>query len=181
MVQNYKNNKVWITKKARMNAEARCLANNNKAIIFLNFYSALLIIISILSIVYNSEIQSLISLFLSIAIMGVSVIIASMDFKEQAIQYKRSYLELMKIEEELDDLENCLDQYNDEQSSKLFMKIKNDYIKILESTPNHKEIDYQKVKRRKESNTSWPILSNYIYNLLYIFILIFPIVLLIYF
>lgn len=164
-----------------MNAEARCLANNNKAIIFLNVYSAILIIISVLSIVYNSEIQSLISLFLSIAIMGISVIIASMDFKEQASYYKKSYLDLMKIEETLDNLENCLDQYTNEEALKRFIEIKNDYINVLEITPNHKEVDYQKVIRRKENNTYRPILSSFIYNSLYIISLIFPLVLLTYF
>src|SRR5699024_6482330 len=98
-----------------MNAEARCLVNNNKAIIFLNVYSAALIIISILSMVFFNEIDSLISIILSIFIMAISIILAFMDFKEQANQYKISYLELMKIEENLNKMKT-----------------------------NNKEIDYQK-------------------------------------
>jgi len=55
--------------------------------------------------VFFNEIDSLISIILSIFIMAISIILAFMDFKEQANQYKISYLELMKIEEDLSNLE----------------------------------------------------------------------------
>lgn len=117
IINQYKEKKVWVTKKARMNAESRCLVNNNKAIIFLNAYSAALIIISILSIFFYNEIDSLISIILSIFIMAISIILAFMDFKEQANQYKISYLELMKLEEDLSNLEI---KYKDSSPEKMF-------------------------------------------------------------
>lgn len=164
-----------------MNAEARCLINNDKAIIFLNIYSAVLIIISVLSLVFNNEINSLISIFLSIAIMAISVIIASMDFKEQASYYKSSYLELMKIEEELVDLETCLSEYSDNEVLKKYIEIKKKYIRILERTPNHKEIDYQKVMNSMHCKKHTMNLRNSIFNILYVIAIILPIILPIYF
>nr|WP_256092672.1 SLATT domain-containing protein [Staphylococcus equorum] len=168
-MEKYKDDKVWITKKARMNAEARYLKYNNRAVIFLNIYSAELIIISILSLIFNSELNSLISIFLSIAIMAVSVILASMDFKEQANHHKKSYLELMKIEEELANLElDCSKKNHDEIVNK-YIEIKKNYIKILESTPNHKDIDYKKVREERD-------LKGCIYTTLYFIALFLPII-----
>lgn len=158
-----------------MNAEARCLVNNNKAIIFLNVYSAALIIISILSMFFLNEIDSLISIILSIFIMAISIILAFMDFKEQANQYKISYLELMKLEEDLSNLEIKYKDSSYEKTFEEFKEIKKKYIKILQMTPNHKEIDYQK-SLKDTSNCKISINSkDIIFNLIYYLLLILPI------
>ena len=139
-IRFFKDNKVWVTKKARMEAENRVLRNDRMANSIINYYNLLVISVSIYTLIWESKIGVVLTTIVSVGLFGISNYINSINYKESAFRYRESYLRLSKIETKLDNL--ILKLASKEEKLSEFNKIKEEYHNILELSYNHSEIDY---------------------------------------
>lgn len=152
-IEKFIHDRVWETKKTRMNSEERYLRYNFFSEVILNEYSVCMLALSVITLSKADARFDLLNLVLSILLLGVTLIVTCLRFKETANEYKNSYTQLILIE---DQLENLLlkikEQYLEEDPYDSFLNIKNNYQTILSNTPNHKYIDYLRMKKNSDEN-----------------------------
>ncbi len=130
------NDKVWKTKKSRINTSERLKQNDFISQLLITYYSLLIIIISIIDM---SNIQSnfgTLTLILSILILIVSVFVFSMNFKERSLKLQNSYIKMDKLWIEIE---------NKESKNEDISELKTEYSNLLECSENHSECDFLKV------------------------------------
>lgn len=167
-------NKLWTTRKSRINASERL----QKAASFIDFtnvyYSIFLIILSLLSIspfCNDNGLTSYVGLAGSIS-LTISIIYAtSLKYRERSAALKQNYIALQKLLDRL----NLL---NDENSEEI-RTIQSEYTDLLSSVENHTHIDYLNLLRTgkvyNESMTfgNWCyLISYYLWNYLWKTVLI---------
>lgn len=128
-------NKLWITRKCRINAAERLLQAAN-FVDFINvYYSVFLILLSLVSVspyVNNTTMISYINLACSIT-LTISIIYATtLGYKERSAALKQNYIALQEL---LDRLKLSNDQNE-------IQKINKEYCDLLRLVENHKHIDY---------------------------------------
>lgn len=135
--------KIWITRKSRINAEKR-LINQEKLIQYLNIWYAITLSgISLYSLVYDvGKNISIISVILSFGITISLIYFSNQNWSIRAENMKRNYINLQSIYLELDSEEDI--------DNKKLKEFQNKYIEILNSCENHKEIDYYEVMKDKD-------------------------------
>lgn len=145
-IQKFRDNRVWTTKKVRMIAEERMNRNNLNSIILVNYYTFFILCYSIIGLKYgSSDILSIASVIISIGLFGVSLFVSLYGYREKALAYKQSHLELDKIESKLGIL--ILDEgieHND--LLKTLDKYKMEYNEVISKTENHSNLDFLKFK-----------------------------------
>lgn len=141
-MEKFKDNRVWVTKKARMEAEKRMNFNNNVSIVLINYYTFLVLVLSIISLKWNlGDILTYVSVLISIALFGVSLYITLYGYKEKALSYKSCYIELTALESELEVL--LLDEkISDEDLLNGYSSLLSRYDKIMDKDNNHSDIDF---------------------------------------
>lgn len=145
-IKKFRDDRVYITKKTRMNSEERMNFNNFHSIIILNLYTFVLLCYSILSLISSVEVDlSNMSLIVSLGVFGASLFVSLYGFREKALAYKMSHLELAKIESKLDIL--LLDNFSDEKELlKAFEICYQEYNHVISKTENHHSFDYATYK-----------------------------------
>jgi len=142
-IENFRDNRVWVTKKIRMDSEARMNHNNIFSIFIVNYYTFIVLALSVVSLILDDKYSSsltILTTIVSIALFGISLFISLYGYKEKALYYKQSHIDLAEIEFELDHLvmksdieeNNLLDKFHE-------LKIK--YNHIMEKTDNHSTYD----------------------------------------
>jgi len=135
--------KIWFTRKARIQASERLLMNNLHAQFALILYSLINVALSIFMLKIDNPIgqnSDIVLTIISVCILVLSLFISNIDFKGRAEKLKENYLELHKLHDK------SLDGEEDE-------KILNEaYISLLSSSENHKTID-DKIFRISNSST----------------------------
>ncbi|HBD95859.1 MAG: hypothetical protein A2015_13055 [Spirochaetes bacterium GWF1_31_7] len=127
-------NKIWITKKCRINTAMR-LENDNKFFLFLSFYySVFLIILSIINLYKSGNYNSLTLVILSISTTFIVLFYNFQNYKERALSMKNVYIELDQIYIEL----KTIDKSNIDK----ILKISSDYSSVLSSVENHNVYDF---------------------------------------
>jgi len=135
---------IWITRKCRINASERLL-NWAKYIEFINIYFSIwIIILSILSIVWNDENLSIISLICSITLTITITYANATNYRERAATFKHNYIELQLLLDEL--------SYTASDDKNKIMLISKKYAEILESSENHTPMDMYKMKCEVANN-----------------------------
>lgn len=129
--------KVWKTKKSRINTSERFKQNDFISQILITYYSLFIIIVTIIDIKDDNIELGTFTLILSITLLIVSVFILSINFKERSLKLQNCYIRLDKIEKEMEKKED-----NGEDISQL----KSEYYTILDLTENHSEYDNLKVE-----------------------------------
>lgn len=173
-IVEYRDNRVWQTKKIRMNAEERMKNNNSFNNFVLNYYTFWLLTTSIFQLVDSNTSQEIYVLIASIAVFGFAIYSSTADYKGKALQYKDSYTQLAHIENELDSL-LLKDFISKEDKEKEFFLIKQHYISELGKHDNQTKKDYilfNKKDRETGKNTSiykWVIFNLYLYKSVLIF------------
>jgi len=155
-ITHFKDNKVWVTKKTRMESEARMNNNNVFSLIVVNFYTLIVLALSILGLVISNQDLvdkiTVLTLISSVALFGISLFVSLFGYKEKAIAYKQCYLDLTKIESQCQDL--LLEDIDNSKKFYKFNEIKKEYNHILEKTDNHSYIDrLVYLKNNKKLNT----------------------------
>lgn len=143
-IRSFINNRLWITKKSRMEAEARMNRNHLYTGILVNYYTFWVLAFSIWTLVSNDKNLSLLTVIASVGLFGISIFIGAIGYREKALQYKTSYLSLTELEFELKYLINSK-KYEDGELYKEFYKLEKKYTEILTKSENHNDVDYWKV------------------------------------
>ncbi|XJZ28613.1 SLATT domain-containing protein [Bacillota bacterium Lsc_1132] len=155
-ITHFKDNKVWVTKKTRMESEARMNSNNVFSLFVVNFYTLIVLALSILGLVIADKDMvdkiTVLTLISSVALFGISLFVSLFGYKEKAIAYKQCYLDLTRIESQCQDL--LLEDLDYQKRFYKFNEIKKEYNHILDKTDNHSFIDrLVYLKNNKKLNT----------------------------
>lgn len=165
----FKDHKVWVTKKTRMESEARMNDNNIFSLFVVNFYTLIVLSLSILGLVISDKEMidniSVLTVISSVALFGISLFISLYGYKEKAIAYKQCYLDLTKIESQCQDL--LLEDLDYKNRLIKFNEIKREYSHILEKTDNHSLVDrLVYLKNNKKLNSLDDQMSYYKYKII---------------
>lgn len=159
-ITEFRDRKVYVTKKTRMNSEVRLNRNNIHSIILVNVYTFTILCYSIISIKYEAnDIFTLMSVIVSVALFGVSLFVSLYGFREKALAFKNSYLEMSGIENKLSILLLRKDLSNEELTSK-FSEYQDNYTEILNKIDNHVEKDFIKYKVNSNNVTAEDIIKH---------------------
>lgn len=136
-------NVVWFTRKAWINAENRLLKNDFHTQLLMVVYAAYTSCLSVVLLKYEPSpadknfIDSSLAV-LSIVLLALSLYLNTKSFKDRAARFKSGYHDLQSIEDHLKSLAGKQEGPGSEQE---FMKLTNDYNKILRDVENHSELD----------------------------------------
>jgi hypothetical protein len=162
---------IWFTRKARIQASIRLLANDNHSQLLLVFYSIIITSLSIILVKYPNIIgpeADLITVIMSVIILLTSLLVASKNFKGRALAYKTHYIELQKL---------YFEALSAEKNNLSLKVIEDKYMTLLERVENHTPMDdiTFRVSARANLTTRKPnceeIVQAYFYKALRFFIL----------
>lgn len=166
-------NKIWITRKSRIEASERLLRNDFHSHIIINLYATLLVIISVYDL-YSTKIDlSLLAVIGSILVLTTSIFISSKNFRERSNFLKTCYIKLDKLQTKINSL-------TDSEKESRILEISEEYNDILLNSENHLPVDFTKIKlsipkQNREKSTkisTTELISFYIYSFLRISCLI---------
>ncbi|MCG7331858.1 SLATT domain-containing protein [Salinicoccus roseus] len=154
-------NKIWITKKSRMEAEARMRRNYIWSQVHLTLNTFAVLAFSIFTLVLENELLTVLTVIASVGLFGTSLFMSSMRYGERAIEYKQSYLSLYKLESECKALKRNKElMYNhigksliEEEQNDRVLALEKEYVTILSESENHANIDFQStnIKHNKDN------------------------------
>lgn len=132
--------RIWITKKARMNAEARLVKTNGFLQFIIVYYSAWVIGVSLMTIFIPKDWLNFVSIVASIMLSFASIYLPSQRYTERAKSLKKNYTNLSKLEIELELLED------ESLTSESIKCISDNYQDVIFQAENHKEIDFYRTQ-----------------------------------
>lgn len=167
-MKEYKDNRIWITKKSRIESEKRLNKNHMFSQFLINYYTVVILGLSIWGLVIIekslSSKVSLLTVIASVCLFGISLFVSSFNYREKALQFKNSYLSLNELETNLDYLIESDMDINQIQME--FKELKKQYNAILEKTENHETIDYLVVKRKSSTGISFEDSMEYLFYII---------------
>lgn len=140
--------KIWITRKARINTEKRLNSYNVFSNLAIIYFSAMLSAKSIWLLVHPNEDQNLFIAISSFTILLATVVISSQRFTERAINIKHCYIELEGLYLESLNAEKM----EDTQGRNEIKRISTEYQKILNNVENHSPYDYLVLRFEQRNN-----------------------------
>jgi len=140
------NDRVWKTRKSRINASDRLKSNDFISQVLIVYYSLFIITITIVDIQNNSINFEILTLILSILILVISTFIFAMNYKERSLRLQNSYIKIDKISRQISKKENL----NEDIS-----QLEKEYDDILECSENHSYCDYLKVMFAVRNNKDY--------------------------
>ncbi|MEC0106780.1 SLATT domain-containing protein [Paenibacillus taichungensis] len=156
-IKSFTDNRIWVTKKTRMESETRLKRNHIVSNIIINYYTFAVLAFSIWSLVldpesYVSKYVTLMTVISSVGLFGVTLLISSLGYRERALQFKESYLKLDSLESEFKHLSRSAYQLSKEDVIERFHMLEKKYFDILSLSDNHDSIDTKKlsINRKKE-------------------------------
>lgn len=171
---------IWITRVSRINAERRLIWKSIIVQVINIYYSCAVVFFAILSLIRHDDNLSLISIFISIALLVAILYLTSLRYSENAREYRKNYTSIQRLEFELNHIKSSED--------KKIQEIENRFCILLDSSSNHSSFDYtwallccNKEYRERHKDKSWRAIRFKFYfgvfwRVLIIFVtLIFPI------
>lgn len=157
MEQSYKEkltNRIWKTKKARMESETRFNKLDKRNSLLNIYYSVFLLILSLLD--YTKKINfnenfSLYILIFSILLIAFSIYTGNNRFLQRATEMRLCYTTLSKLEGEL----YILDVSQEKEIQEINIK----YQDVLNQFENHETIDY--LSTEKSKTVKFPFIKNF--------------------
>lgn len=131
--------KIWITRKSRIEASERLLRNDFHSHLIVNYYALYVVIISVYDLNSTQVDLSLLAVIGSILVLTTSIFITSKNFKERSNFLKTCYLKLEFIQEKIKSLSES------EKKSK-YLEISEEYNDVLRNSENHLSVDFTKIK-----------------------------------
>ncbi|MGG1940880.1 SLATT domain-containing protein [Paenibacillus polymyxa] len=166
------NNRIWITKKSRMESETRLKRNNTLANILVAYYTFFVLGFSIWALILDASKKSTIivnvaAVIASVGLFGLSLLIANFNFSDRANQFKQSYLSLDELEHRvthfLRSLPTNQTQITQSHYDELY-EMEKSYNNILSKTDNHATIDFLKIKMDKQELSTGKKIKYYWYK-----------------
>jgi len=154
-IKKFADGRIWMTKKTRMESEARLKKNHNISNIIINYYTFAVMAFSIWSLVLDTESAiakyvTLMTVISSVGLFGVTLLISSLGYRERALQYKESYLKLDNLESEFQHLLRSAYRMSKEDVIDQFHILEKKYFEILALSDNHEQIDIKKLMIDRE-------------------------------
>ncbi|OME52813.1 MULTISPECIES: SLATT domain-containing protein [Paenibacillus] len=147
--------KIWVTRKARINAEERLKEFDLLTQILINYYTLVIVGLSIWTLydASNAKLISVITIIASVLLFGLSIFVNSRDFKLRALSFKSCYIKLDELYNECELLKDSLENLDANEIT----NIQNRHNKIMNSIENHNPMDYLKVLNNinKISKSDW--------------------------
>lgn len=135
---------VWATRISRVNAEKR-LINKESFFQGINiYYSCVTIIFSILSLYYQDDRLSLMTVFMTISLLIAILYMNGQKYLEHAREYRKNYTAIHELEFQIGHL-------NEEDEDEL-KNIEKKYCELLDSSSNHITYDYYYTVYRSNSD-----------------------------
>lgn len=163
-------NKIWITRKCRINTSDRLIFTNKIAQILINYYTLMILSISIwtLNSISNTQLPFF-TVIASLFLFAITIGIDSLNYKERIIFLKSCYIKLDNLYTDLEVLLNELSILDLHEVKSRFEKIRNEYSKVLESVENHNSYDFLKYEiYNKKESISWKhYFRYYLYKIYY--------------
>lgn len=143
--------KIWITRKVRINTEKRLLKNASLSQVLMILYSSFLVFFSIWNLVHPNNDVNLLLVYGSIAVLILSIYLSSQKFIERALSMRNCYVQLDKIY-------NAVKRAEDSQDIKQIENYEAIYSDIILSVENHTDYDYLCMRHsiRKNDDTTLP-------------------------
>lgn len=148
--------KIWVTRKARIYAERRL---QRKAIIsqtLITFYSAVLVCLSIWTLLYPSSQLNTFLVFASITVLVASIVLYSHRYSERSLAMRNCYIRL-------DELYPRAKRSEQAQDYESLIGIESEYASLLLNVENHTDYDYLcfrlSLPRQENSETTLPPLT----------------------
>ena len=154
--------RIWKTRKIRINTETRLNINAWIIDIIIPLYSLNLIVITILPLNKNDIWISFISIVGSLVILIGSLITSNRNFKLRAFKMRLHYIKLDKLYTRIN---SCTDAEKE--------KIYEEYLDELKTIENHSDFDYRKtlIKQKKDPDSKFPKPTNVEALIYYMFLI----------
>ncbi|MEJ8305012.1 SLATT domain-containing protein, partial [Saccharibacillus sacchari] len=133
-------NKIWITRKSRIRAEDRLRKNDFLTQILVNYYTLIVVGLSIWTLYDNSHAQliSVLLIIASVLLFGLSIFLTSRDFRGRSLAFKDCYIKLDELYNETELLKAISVNLSPQKINELQKK----YNDIIYSVENHTSVDY---------------------------------------
>lgn len=136
--------KIWITRKARIEAATRLERNDLLSQIYINYYSVFIVALSIWDL-YKTDTNLSIHLVIgALLVLCTSIFISARNFKERALNTKNCYIKLDELYRKAEQLENR--SSNVRKSD--WKQLEADYEQLLLLSENHSIFDYLSFKHK---------------------------------
>jgi SMODS and SLOG-associating 2TM effector domain family 5 len=146
--------KIWITRKTRIYAEMRLQRNGSISQLLLTLYSLAVVSLSIWNLQNDNHRFNLISIFASVVVLVLSVIVTSQHYAERSISMRNCYVKL-------DELYSKAKRAEAGKNNKMIQQLESEYTGLLINIENHSDYDYLclQYSQRKNPNTTLPLFT----------------------
>lgn len=143
--------KIWITRKTRINTEQRLQENSNITQALMVTYSLALVSLSIWNLSGNSQKINLISAFASIVVLVLSVYLTAQKYSERSIAMRNCYIKL-------DELYSKVKHAEVNNDDRALSYLESEYTSLLLNIENHSEFDFLRLRftLRDNKDTTLP-------------------------
>lgn len=149
-IKHFADERIWKTKKIRMEAEARLKFNHLISNLLINYYTFAVLAFSIWALFLNPDSEkvryvTLMTLLTSVGLFGVSLLISTLGYRERAVQFKDSYIKLDILESEFKHLIRTAYKLQKDEVIEEFHKLEKKYFDVLTLSDNHEQVDIEKM------------------------------------
>ncbi len=143
--------RIWVTRKARINTEKRLLRNSLVSEILLTYYSLSVVIFSVWNLTRPNGLINLLLVSASVVVLVLSIFLSSQKFRERALAMRNCYVRL-------EELHQKASQAEEERNKAELQEIEQLYRELLIGSENHSETDYLYLRYtlRNNKNTTLP-------------------------
>lgn len=123
---------IWFTYKARIQAHHRLEWLEKHSQFILVWYAILSAVLSIVTLRFPKVLgdnTDVVAAILSVALLGISLIVSNLDFRGRAIAMRRNYISLQRL------------YFDITTSQQLSLEQKEKYFNLLNEVENHRDID----------------------------------------
>ncbi|MCX8074210.1 MAG: SLATT domain-containing protein [Clostridia bacterium] len=167
-------NRIWNTYKSRINTSERLKSKADYIDFISVYYSALLVVISILNLLLKSSIIEISSIVLSIMVTIFILYMNGQNLREKYIKMKKNYIDLSGLYYSVNGYISSLGSgFDNEELLEKFSKHITEYNELLDQVQNHSVYDFQKYKKQENIRNKGIAISDikYVLNNLYVIFL----------
>lgn len=137
--------KIWLTRKARINAAERMLWSESALRFFITYYSGFIIIMTVIGKESGRSGAYLEILALSIVVFGASLYAPALRLSERAERLKKNYIALDRVA-----LEMRIVAWTPNPSAKDVQNVADKYLDLMAQAENHAGVDYTRARMSGE-------------------------------
>lgn len=129
---SFMHDNIWFTYKARIQAHHRLEWLEKHSQFILVWYAILSAVLSIVTLRFPKVLgdnTDIVAAILSVALLGISLIVSNLDFRGRAIAMRRNYIALQRL------------YFDITTSQQLSLEQKEKYFNLLNEVENHRDID----------------------------------------